>query len=209
LYYAHLDRHAVEEDTWVEPGDTLGFVGNTGNARTTPPHLHFGIYVRRRGPVDPYYHLFEPPGKAPVFAGDSGLVGNWGRVTASGARLRARPEPSSPVILTVPGQLPVEVLSGAGRSYLARLPTGEEGYLSLAEVRHLAPLYQAAVASEAVLRSVPGFGAAPTETVTGGEVVVVLGRYSDQVFVRDARGVLGWLGPGTLIGNGTEVGGSP
>ena len=49
LYYAHLDRYAVQEDTWVEPGDTLGFVGNTGNARTTPPHLHFGVYVRQPG----------------------------------------------------------------------------------------------------------------------------------------------------------------
>ena len=46
LYYAHLDRHNVLEGQNVNVGDTLGFVGNTGNARTTPPHLHFGIYRR-------------------------------------------------------------------------------------------------------------------------------------------------------------------
>lgn len=28
----------------VAAGDTVGFVGNSGNARTTPPHLHYGIY---------------------------------------------------------------------------------------------------------------------------------------------------------------------
>ena len=52
LYYAHLDRIAVAKGTKVRVGDTLGFVGNTGNAKHTPPHLHFGIYKRYRA-VDP------------------------------------------------------------------------------------------------------------------------------------------------------------
>lgn len=42
-YYAHLDR--VRPDLRaglpVREGETIGWVGNTGNARTTPPHLHF------------------------------------------------------------------------------------------------------------------------------------------------------------------------
>lgn len=52
LYYAHLDRQVVEVGASVAAGDTLGEVGNTGNASTTPPHLHFGIYGRG-GAVDP------------------------------------------------------------------------------------------------------------------------------------------------------------
>ncbi|WP_179349801.1 peptidoglycan DD-metalloendopeptidase family protein [Winogradskyella pacifica] len=52
LYYAHLDRIAVSEGNRVKTGDTLGFVGNTGNAKTTSPHLHFGIYTSG-GAVDP------------------------------------------------------------------------------------------------------------------------------------------------------------
>lgn len=45
FYYAHLDRWApgLYEGMEVQSGDLLGYVGNTGNARTTPPHLHFGI----------------------------------------------------------------------------------------------------------------------------------------------------------------------
>jgi murein DD-endopeptidase MepM/ murein hydrolase activator NlpD len=45
FYYAHLDRWAsgLYEGMEVRSGDLLGFVGNTGNARTTPPHLHFGV----------------------------------------------------------------------------------------------------------------------------------------------------------------------
>jgi murein DD-endopeptidase MepM/ murein hydrolase activator NlpD len=53
IYYAHLDSQGVSTGTRVRAGDTLGTVGNTGNARTTVPHLHFGIYHRRDGPIDP------------------------------------------------------------------------------------------------------------------------------------------------------------
>ena len=53
IYFAHLDSQVVQNGDRVEVGDTIGFVGNTGNARTTPPHLHFGIYRRGEGAVDP------------------------------------------------------------------------------------------------------------------------------------------------------------
>ena len=52
-YYAHLDKQAVSTGTRVKAGDVVGYVGNTGNARTTPPHLHFGIYSSGEGPIDP------------------------------------------------------------------------------------------------------------------------------------------------------------
>ena len=52
-YYAHLDEVAIEGRERVAAGDVLGFVGNTGNAVTAPPHLHFGIYRRGRGALDP------------------------------------------------------------------------------------------------------------------------------------------------------------
>jgi murein DD-endopeptidase MepM/ murein hydrolase activator NlpD len=61
LYYAHLDEQFVSTGTHVKAGDVLGTVGNTGNARTTPPHLHFGIYQRGRGAIDPYWFI-APPG---------------------------------------------------------------------------------------------------------------------------------------------------
>jgi murein DD-endopeptidase MepM/ murein hydrolase activator NlpD len=49
VYYAHLSEQWVEPGEFVLVGQPLGAVGNTGNAITTPPHLHFGVYVRRRG----------------------------------------------------------------------------------------------------------------------------------------------------------------
>jgi murein DD-endopeptidase MepM/ murein hydrolase activator NlpD len=45
-YYAHLDAfvEGVENGTVVEAGQVIGFLGKTGNAMTTPPHLHFEIH---------------------------------------------------------------------------------------------------------------------------------------------------------------------
>ena len=61
LYYAHLDSIIARPGMRVAPGDTLGLVGNTGNAKTTPPHLHFGIYRGFRGAQDPLPYVYESP----------------------------------------------------------------------------------------------------------------------------------------------------
>lgn len=54
-YYAHLDRTAeLQPRQRVAPGDVIGYVGNTGNAAGTRPHLHYGIYRRAGGAINPY-----------------------------------------------------------------------------------------------------------------------------------------------------------
>jgi murein DD-endopeptidase MepM/ murein hydrolase activator NlpD len=53
-YYAHLDRFAaVRAGDVVGAGTSLGYVGDSGNARGGPPHLHYGIYTRR-GAINPF-----------------------------------------------------------------------------------------------------------------------------------------------------------
>lgn len=53
-YYAHLEAYAplLAEGDWVTTKTLLGYVGTTGNAAGTPPHLHFGVY-QTGGAVDP------------------------------------------------------------------------------------------------------------------------------------------------------------
>ena len=59
-YYAHLDRFAdIREGSIVRAGEVLGYVGNTGNAKGTPPHLHYGVY--RGGALNPYPRLLAAP----------------------------------------------------------------------------------------------------------------------------------------------------
>jgi len=53
-YYAHLERYGdVHAGRRVWPGSVLGYVGTTGNAAGTPPHLHYGIYTAG-GAINPY-----------------------------------------------------------------------------------------------------------------------------------------------------------
>ena len=58
IYYAHLDSQAVSTGQTVKKGDIVGFMGNTGNAKTTPSHLHFGIYTGS-GAIDPILYILK------------------------------------------------------------------------------------------------------------------------------------------------------
>ncbi|HKG45782.1 MAG TPA: M23 family metallopeptidase [Pyrinomonadaceae bacterium] len=53
-YYAHLDSYAkgVEVGNRVTTRTVLGYVGTTGNAQGTPPHLHLGVYTLN-GAINP------------------------------------------------------------------------------------------------------------------------------------------------------------
>ena len=53
-YYAHLDAYApgLQIGDRVNTRTVLGYVGTTGNAQGTPPHLHFGIYTSS-GAINP------------------------------------------------------------------------------------------------------------------------------------------------------------
>lgn len=63
-YYAHLERYGdVHAGMRVAPGKVLGYVGTTGNAAGTPPHLHYGIY-ETGGAINPYPFLRPEKGGA-------------------------------------------------------------------------------------------------------------------------------------------------
>jgi murein DD-endopeptidase MepM/ murein hydrolase activator NlpD len=65
FYYAHLDRYAraAHNGARVRAGDVVAFVGNSGDAESTPPHLHFEIHpasllgLGYDGAVDPTAYL--------------------------------------------------------------------------------------------------------------------------------------------------------
>jgi hypothetical protein len=57
----------------VRAGDVLGYVGNTGNARSTAPHLHFGIYARPGGAIDPLPFICDAPCRVGRSAGRSSV----------------------------------------------------------------------------------------------------------------------------------------
>jgi hypothetical protein len=76
FYYAHLSGYTTlaRNNRSVRRGDVIGFVGNTGDAFTTLPHLHFEVhptgllYLGYDGAVDPttYLRSWSSPGRVKV-----------------------------------------------------------------------------------------------------------------------------------------------
>ncbi len=51
--YSHLSAFEGEGRK-VLAGDLIGYVGHTGNAATTPPHVHFEAHPYELGPINPF-----------------------------------------------------------------------------------------------------------------------------------------------------------
>lgn len=126
LYYAHLDRIAVTGGTRVKTGDTLGFVGNTGNAKFTPPHLHFGIY-KGYGAVDPLPFVYEgkeiSPSQFPLNYRTALLK------VKSKANLRKGPSTVSGIIGSVSASDAVTLLGQAKDWLHIRTAAGQKAFL--------------------------------------------------------------------------------
>lgn len=129
LYYAHLDRHAVTAGIRVRAGDTLGFVGNTGNARTTRPHLHFGIYRRGRGPVDPWPWVRIVTATAAKIGADTSRLGTVATSTGRRTPLRRAPGLRADTVQTIDRASSLQIVGVHGAYYRVQLPSGESGYL--------------------------------------------------------------------------------
>jgi murein DD-endopeptidase MepM/ murein hydrolase activator NlpD len=65
-YYAHLDGYApgLKEGMLVRRGDTIGFVGTSGNADPDSPHLHFAIF--KLGPEKRWWEGNRPVNPYPI-----------------------------------------------------------------------------------------------------------------------------------------------
>lgn len=192
-YYAHLDSQLVASGQRVSAGDTVGLVGNTGNARTTPPHLHFGVYSR--GPTDPLPWVRPLSRRLPDLRVAQSVIGDWTRAASDGARLRAAPSDDAPVLAELPRHTLMAVVAGSGEWLRVRLPDGRAGFIagSITEAAER-PLDRRVLAAAAPIRALPSPIGAVMDSVSAG-TVDVLGRFGEYLMVRSPEST-GWLAPG-------------
>jgi peptidoglycan LD-endopeptidase LytH len=125
VYYAHLDQQFVKQGEYVHAGDTLGTVGNTGNAAKTVPHLHFGIYSMA-GAIDPFAFInpdipdAKPVKSELIFSQVNGKI-------KSATTLYSLPTSGSKKSIVQSGT--VKLLAATDNYYRVRLENGIEGYM--------------------------------------------------------------------------------
>ncbi len=195
LYYAHLDQQLVQPGQRVMPGDTLGLVGNTGNAITTQPHLHFGIYRYMGGAVDPYPFLRGPltnPAKTEV---DLKNLGDWHRVSVKKAVLRTAPQKTAITVAELARHTPLVLLAGTGTWYRVALPDGATGYLPGSSLETLKkPVRKISVPLASHILDFPDPGAAVMEETTADRSTMEgLAEFGGYWLVKTDKGNLGWL----------------
>jgi SH3-like domain-containing protein len=178
----------------VKRGTLLGFVGNTGNARTTPPHLHFGLYRRRQGPMDPWYFLYQPSQVLPDASAPLEHLGVWTRTVNAGIRLREGPSSRAEVVAELEESTPLRVLAASGPWYHVRLPDGRDGFVAARLTEAVVePLRSQFIKSTSALVSAPSPVAPVMEDVEAGTEVAVLGSYEGFLYVQSPDGSTGWL----------------
>lgn len=192
FYYAHLDKVAIEGRRRVDAGEVLGFVGNTGNAITAPPHLHFGIYRSGRGATDPLPYVvartFAAPPPPTVY--EAGFA----TVTADELNLRPSPGTASAALDRLQKGALLQVTGAAGEWLRVRTIDDERGWIHGNYQASLAgPRQREAPASDAWLLGDAGDGV-PVARVRADTTLHVFAQVPGWQLVGDrADEPLGWL----------------
>ncbi len=194
LYYAHLDSQLVVAGQHVQTGDTLGLIGNTGNAITTNPHLHFGIYRAGRGATNPYPYLHDTTTPVPAVRVDTTAIGQWVRVSVRAANVRWQPLAKASAFQTLPYHTPLQVTGAAATWYRVALPDGAEAYIAATVVEPASkPIQFKHLSTQTELLDIAGPTALTRESMVAGAKVAVLGTYSGYTLVRSEAGTIGWV----------------
>lgn len=182
LYYAHLDKQLVATGQQVSIGDTLGLVGNTGNARYTASHLHFGIYTGG-GAIDPFPFV-NPAVQKPV------AINTAVERLKTPVRLAVALRSSGNNYKAATVAVPVSVTSF---QFNAMLPDGTAIQIPVGVVQSMAKaLKTSRLKQDAYLLSEPS-GMAPKKKTIGNKVsLAVYGYFNDFSFVKQGNEE-GWV----------------
>lgn len=190
LYYAHLDQQLVQSGQQVQAGDTLGTVGNTGNAITTAPHLHFGIYRRSSGPINPLTFVESPQLPASTV---TKRLGDTLRTREATPLFSSLP-PSKVTRQRLPKNSIVWVEASTKGYYRVSTPDGVRGYvlassMQLPEKR----LNRRRLSTNVFFRQ--NWDSVTEDTLKTGTSVDILGIASSYEFIRLSDGRKGWIQP--------------
>ncbi|WP_421942557.1 peptidoglycan DD-metalloendopeptidase family protein [Pedobacter sp.] len=193
LYYAHLDEQLVTAGQEVLVGDTLGLMGNTGNAKTTPPHLHFGLYTSS-GAIDPLPFINPTIKKsANITASASNL--NRTLRTNQNTFLYSSPVISAEKLRTLQTGTILIANSASANWYKAELPDGSMGFVQSNNINQTEkPLQKIKLkAFQTSIYDKPDSAALVKLTLNEAQNVSVLGNFGNYHLISDDKEQVGWI----------------
>jgi murein DD-endopeptidase MepM/ murein hydrolase activator NlpD len=194
LYFAHLQRQDVKKHQVIKTGQVIGTVGNSGNAKTTPPHLHFSVTKRGEGWIDPHSYIAETNHVPEALAVDPGLLGKWVRSKTKGVPIKRLSGTHLKPMAALDRYSPVKVLAAAGKMYRVISPDGVSGYIPSGSVEPIDEKIQQQTASmEQAIKEIPGKDSASMGQVEKGEKFLVLGKFREYWLVKTHNGNTGWM----------------
>lgn len=197
LYYAHLDQHLVQPGQTVKTGDTIGTMGNTGNARTTSPHLHFGIYTNL-GAVDPLPFVNQVRKTPEKISAPLSNLGKWVR-NKKNVRLLSELSASAQAALLVEANTLLEVEAATSGWYKVSLPGGEKGFVASSAVSSVSlPVSKSKLKTAQPLLNEPDLFASRKTTLPPGETINILANYKDFYYINRSNREEGWISKKTL-----------
>lgn len=189
LYYAHLDSQIAHEGQRVVVGDTLGLMGNTGNARTTPTHLHFGIYAFG-GAVDPLPFVNPEKKDAPPVTAS---VKNIGLVMRNKSVTKLYKDDGNNNDSTLQANSWLYVQSAEANQYKVMLADGSSGFIKSSVAENTDKNFRSLTISSSDTLFESPLTASPFVTVfSGGKELEVKAAYKDFYYV-EAAGLTGWI----------------
>jgi murein DD-endopeptidase MepM/ murein hydrolase activator NlpD len=187
LYYAHLDEQLVTAGQRVKAGDTIGLVGNTGNAATTSPHLHFGIYAFG-GAVNPLPFV-NPVVRKPTDVGISRSRLETPLRSAAAIRTENRAVEANAIVFP---------LAASAKTIRVELPDGTLAEVAAASLQPAEnSLRQAKTKRDSFLLESPSENSPRKLSLKAASAVKVLGYFGAFAFV-ETESERGWL-PTTLL----------
>ncbi len=192
LYYAHLDSQLVHNGQHVLVGDTVGLVGNTGNAHNTPSHLHFGIYTNG-GAVNPLTFVAPITKKPEPITASLKNLNAMVRTESRNSKWYAGPTEKSPVKEALPGGTALHVDAATGNYYKVMLPNGQAGYLSSKAVNAVnVPLRRLTLKTQQPLYNQPDTLSPRKLILAAGKPVNVLAGFEGFYLVEEGNET-GWV----------------
>jgi murein DD-endopeptidase MepM/ murein hydrolase activator NlpD len=195
LYYAHLDSQIAKEGQRVNAGDIIGLTGNTGNAKFTVSHLHFGIYMNNAGAVDPLYYVKNDYKKPPVINVALTTLNTWMR-SAKNAKLFSDQNMTGGILLDENTLMRTEAATGS--QYRVVLPDGKKGFVAAtALITMTKPIKKLSLKNPIPLLATPNTESLTRKMLSAGDKINVLAAFRDYYFV-DMNNVRGWILKGEL-----------